>query len=63
MIYEVKREVTILVEANSRDDAIKNSQDWSGETWSASTATGAKEWNSKSRFVSAKKSKKRIGDS
>jgi hypothetical protein len=53
--YEIKREVTLIVEADNKKDAVKTAKDWGGETWSGSFHGGEISWNSKSKFVSAKK--------
>ena len=52
--YIIKRQVTLTVEGKDRKEAIKNSQAWEGETWSASTLNGVIEWNGKSKLLSAK---------
>lgn len=57
MYYAVKRTVTLIVEADSREEAIKNSQRWDGESWSASLIHGQIAWNGKSKLISAKASR------
>jgi hypothetical protein len=56
--YEVRRMVTLEVQASSRDAAVKRSKDWDGCVGMYSTATGSIEWvDSRSRFVGAKRKK------
>lgn len=57
-IYSVTRQVTLQVEAETREEAIKYSKDWDGANFMCSTLSGALEWNMKSKLIGAKKSKK-----
>ena len=58
MMYKVVRQVTINVEADSRDKAIQHSKGWQGESSSVSFE-GYLDWNCVSRFISARRDKVR----
>lgn len=54
MMYKVTRQVTLIVEADSRDKAIKCSKEWQGEYMSVSFK-GYLEWNGITRLLSARR--------
>ena len=51
--YKVKREITLLIEADSREQAVKHSSRFCGESNLFSTDGCNFKWNCKSRLASA----------